>query len=171
LLRLAQVAPTQPLHGDVHAMRRQAGVMHGDDMRVVQPGGRACFVQEQCIQRHARRCVDVELQCLHRHRARQQRVPGLEHCTQSALAELLLQRIAADARQRGLCGCLGVFAADIAARIETEVGEHIGHGRIGRPRRGNVETGHRDHGRGELRCGEFDVLASLEEAMSHSDEA
>ena len=106
--------PAQPLHRDVHAVGRQAGVVHGDDVRVAQAGGGAGLVEEQRVQRHARGRVDVELQRLHRHHARQQRVPGLEHRAQAALAELLLQRIAADAGQRRLRGGVG-FDPRVAA--------------------------------------------------------
>ena len=132
LQRLAQVAPAQPLHGDVHAVRRQAGVVDGDDVGVVQPGCGARLVQEQRIERHPRRCVDVELQRLHRDHARQQRVPGLEHGAQAALAELLLQRIAADAGQRGLRGAAGLVGGRIDGRIDAQVGEDVGHGRVRR---------------------------------------
>ena len=167
--RLAQVAPAQPLHRDVHAVRRQASVVDGDDVGVVQPGRGARLVQEQRIQRDARGRVDVELQRLDRDHARQQRIPGLEHRAQAALAELLLQRIAADAGQRGPDGGVARFGSRIDGRIDAEFGEDVGHGRV---RHGpGLETGHRDHGGREFRG--FGVVygAALEQAMSHSAEA
>ena len=80
--------------------------MHGDDVRVVQPGDGAGFVEEQPVQRQAFRRVDVELQGLDGHRAREQRIPGLVHVAQATFAQLALERVAADVLQRGFGGQL-----------------------------------------------------------------
>ena len=131
---VAHVLAVQPLHRDVDPLRGQPGVVHGDDVAVVQPTGGARFVEEQAVERQARRRIDVEVQCLHRHRARQQRVPGFVHRTEPAFGEPPLQRIAANVRQRGQPGELVL----VARRVRTEVGEdirHVGVGRgsVGRP--------------------------------------
>ena len=98
---LAQVAAIQPFHGNVDAVGRQPRVVHGNDVRVRQPRRRPRFVQEEAVQRHAAGRVDVELQRLHRHRARQQRVPRLMHLPQATRTQQALQRIAADVRDGG----------------------------------------------------------------------
>ena len=126
--RLAQVAPAQAFHRDVDAVGREPGVEDRDDAGVVQPGRCAGLVQEQPVERQPRRCVEIELQRLHRHRARQQRVPGLVHRAEPALAELLLQRITANVRQRGCAGS-GRRAVEIGRRVG---GQGVGRQRVGR---------------------------------------
>ncbi len=137
--RLAQVAPAQAFHRDVDAVGREPGVEDRDDAGVVQPGRCAGLVQEQPVERQPRRCVEIELQRLHRHRARQQRVPGLVHRAEPALAELLLQRITANVRQRGCAGS-GRRAVEIGRRIG---GQGVGRQRVGRQRVGAASTSER----------------------------
>ena len=131
---LAQVAAVQPLHRDVNAVGGKPGVVDGDDVRVAQAGGSARFIQKQAVERDTLAHVDLELQRLHRHRARQQRVPGLVHLPQAALAERALQRVAPDVRQRGavfdrLVGGRGLAVED--ARVgpcRLRVGDRLGDG-------------------------------------------
>ena len=115
---LAQVAAVQAFHRDVDTLGREPGVVHGDDVRVRQPGRGARFVQEQAVQRHALGISHLELQRFHRHRAREQRVPGLMHLAQAALAQQALQRIAADVRQRGLLLNLRVTRRGLAVAAQ-----------------------------------------------------
>ena len=98
---LAQVATVQPLHGDVDAVGGKPGVVDRDDVRVAQAGRSARLVEEQAVQQDALGDIDVEMQRLHRHRARQQRVPGFVHLPQASVAERAFERVAADVRQRG----------------------------------------------------------------------
>ena len=99
--RLAQVAPMETFHGDVHTVGRQAGVVDGDDVRVAQAGGCPGFIQEQAVQGHPLCHLDVEVQGLDGHAARQQGIPGFVHLTQPALAQWAFDGVAPDVRQRG----------------------------------------------------------------------
>jgi hypothetical protein len=94
--QVAQVLALQALHGDVDAGVGRAGVEHGDDVRVRQPGGRAGLVQEQRVERLAGSRVGVDMQGLERDGARQQRIPGRVDGAEAALAEDGLERVAAD---------------------------------------------------------------------------
>ena len=53
LAQLAQVAALQQLHRDVGAVVADAGVEHGDDVRMAQAAGGARLVEEQRVERLA----------------------------------------------------------------------------------------------------------------------
>ena len=100
LAQLAQVAALQEFHRDVGALVADAGIEDGDDVRMAQAAGGARFVQEQRIERFALLVGDLDVERLDRDQARQQRIVGREDGAQAALAELVLERVAADVADR-----------------------------------------------------------------------
>ena len=98
--QLAQVAALQQLHRDVGAVVADAGVEHGDDVRVAQPAGGARLVDEERVEGLALFLVDLDVERLDGDQPRQQRVVRREHRAEAAAAELVLERIAADVADR-----------------------------------------------------------------------
>ena len=88
--------PRRRLHRDVHALLGQPGVIHRDDVRMVQSGCRTRFVEKQRVERGAVALGHAQMQCLDGDRARQDRVVGGVDRAKAAFAELLLQCIATD---------------------------------------------------------------------------
>jgi hypothetical protein len=154
---LAQVAAAQAFHRDVDAVGRQAGVVHGDDVRVAEAGDGARLVEEQAVERQPLGRHQVELQGLDGHRARQQRVPGLVDIAQPALTELALERIAADVLQRGRAG-----------QVVTR--RRLGHRRQGVGQAAVERRRQRRHRRGEVGVGAVGVDGRFG-MQSHGSEA
>ncbi len=99
--QLAHVLALQPLHGDVHALGRQAGVVHRHDVGVREAGGGARFGEQLRLEHAALGRVEVgDVQHLHRDLPRQQRIERGVHRAEAAAAELVLEQVAADVRQR-----------------------------------------------------------------------
>ena len=139
---LAHILAVQPLHGDIDALRRQAGVVHGDDVAVVEAGRSARFVEKQTIERNTQRCFYVELQSLHRHGARKQRVPGFVDGAQATIGQARFECITADVRQRGPRGYVAMLGRQLqlgAQRIGPW-GRQRGHGGCKRSRRNIART-------------------------------
>ena len=89
-----QPAALDPLHGVVAEAADLADVEDRHDVRVVQPGGGAGFVQEPPAGRRVGRGVDA--QHLERHRAVETHVHGLVDRAHSAAAELAHHAVAGD---------------------------------------------------------------------------
>ena len=92
--------PLQQLHRDVGALVADAGVEHGDDVRMAEAAGGARLVEEQRVERLALRLGDLDVQRLDRDQARQQRIVRREDGAEAAFAELVLERVAADVADR-----------------------------------------------------------------------
>ena len=102
--QLAQVAALKPFHRDVDALLRQAGIVDGDDVRVVQPG-RGAGLGQQLHFAHLPMGVvgrvGMVVQGFDGDGPREQRVECRMHGSQAAAAELVLERIAPHMADRG----------------------------------------------------------------------
>ena len=95
--RLEVAAADQP-HGDVAALRRLAGVVHGDDVRVVEAGLHARLAPEAILERRVG--AEVGLEDLQRDGAAERELRRLVDRAHAATAEQRLDAVAGDLRAR-----------------------------------------------------------------------